>query len=158
MLIIIGIVVIIFFITFAILLSKIDNEHQKNTYKQSYWEYKKNKKIEYEKAQQENFGKAGENIVADMLLTISQTHKAYVFNNFTFVDKNGFSTNIDHIFVCQGGVFVIETKANKGFIYGETDDEYWYAQKKRMATRQSIQKPCKSKPRAYKSLKKNVFE
>ena len=64
-----------------------------------------------------------------MLNSIASSYKTYVFNDFTFMDDNGYSTNIDYILVCQGVVFVIEIKSNKGFIYGNDNDEKWFAQK-----------------------------
>ncbi len=80
--------------------------------------------------EQKAFGEMGENVVANMLNNIKENYQhVEVFNDFTFEDKNGYSSNIDHILICTGGMFIIETKANKGVIYGNPNDETWLAKK-----------------------------
>ncbi len=79
--------------------------------------------------EQEAFGKLGEKRVADFLSEIKKQYGGYVFNNFTFEDENGYSTNIDHILICKGGIFVIETKSNKGVVFCDVNQDQWYAKK-----------------------------
>lgn len=98
---------------------------------------------DYDRKEQEQFGKAGENYVASMLESIAKNHKAKVFNDYTFMDDNGFSTNIDHILVCQGGVFIIETKSNKGYIYGNDSTDKWYAEKEEWQEDKVFKNPVK---------------
>ena len=61
---------------------------------------------------------------------IIDNYGGYLYNNFCFEDEDGFSSEIDHILITKGGVFVIETKGNKGTIYGAADDERWICFKK----------------------------
>ena len=46
------------------------------------------------------------------------------------MDEKGYSANIDHIYVCVGGIFVIETKSNKGEVIGDANDDEWVAIKR----------------------------
>ena len=46
-------------------------------------------------------------------------------NNITFPLANGGSTQIDHIIVSVYGIFVIETKNYKGWIYGSEKQKQW---------------------------------
>ncbi|MBO4218552.1 MAG: NERD domain-containing protein [Erysipelotrichaceae bacterium] len=80
-------------------------------------------------SEQETFGKRGEQQVSLMLKKVAESCGGHVFNDYTFADQQGFSTNIDHLLICKGGLFVIETKANKGLIYGNDNDDYWRAEK-----------------------------
>lgn len=101
------------------------------------------KQDEWDKYQQERFGQLGEEYVADMLQDIVDDNKAYLFNDYTFIDENGYSTNIDHILVCVGGIFIIETKSNKGIIYGDDDSEYWHAEKEAWQEDKEFKNPVK---------------
>lgn len=105
-----------------VLVDDYKSKHHSNG--QSYTTY-----YDYDRVEQEQFGKAGERYVAKMLENIARFNKATVFNDYTFIDDKGYSTNIDHILVCQGGVFVIETKSNKGIIVGHESSENWGAKK-----------------------------
>lgn len=68
-------------------------------------------------------GKIGENSVA-LTLSILQKDKYTTFNDI--IIKNGDTTSqIDHIVVSPYGIFVIETKNYKGWIYGNTNSDYW---------------------------------
>lgn len=48
-----------------------------------------------------------------------------IINDITLPTEDGGSTQIDHIIVSPYGVFVIETKTMKGWIYGKANDEFW---------------------------------
>lgn len=50
--------------------------------------------------------------------------KYIVFNDLLFMN-NGRSTQIDHVVVSPYGVFVIETKGYKGWIFGGENSEFW---------------------------------
>lgn len=95
----------------------------------NYGEHHKKQITKFDKQEQETFGKEGELSVAAMLNDIISKHYGYVFNDFTFMDENGYSTNIDHIIICEGGIFIIETKSLKGIIYGNDNNEVWYQEK-----------------------------
>lgn len=106
--------------------------------------HEQNKQLE----QSNNFGQQGENYVTNMLqILVKKYQPSYVFDNFTFADESGHSINIDHIFVCCGGVFVIETKANKGQIIGKKDDTMWLAQKKSWQQNKAFRNPLKQNQR-----------
>lgn len=48
-----------------------------------------------------------------------------VFHDLTIADSNGRTTQIDHIVVSPFGVFVIETKCYKGWIFGDEKSRVW---------------------------------
>ena len=78
----------------------------------------------------EQIGHAGESVVAINLYGIATDFDGHLFNGFLFEDEDGFSTEIDHILVTKGGVFVVETKSNKGYIVGNATDKTWVCVKK----------------------------
>lgn len=67
-------------------------------------------------------GKYGENVISQALKEIEGYN--YVVNNIMLND-NGKSRQIDHIFVSEYGVFVIETKNYGGTIYGKEKSTEW---------------------------------
>ena len=64
----------------------------------------------------------GEALVANALsrLTIPQV----LINNVTLPAVNG-TTQIDHLLVTEHGLFVVETKHYKGWLFGRPNDDYW---------------------------------
>lgn len=48
----------------------------------------------------------------------------HLLNHVTLRTRGG-TTQVDHILVSRFGVFVIETKDYKGWIFGNADDRYW---------------------------------
>lgn len=70
-------------------------------------------------------GKRGENLVAKYLTEIVNDYGGYLFNNFCFEDEKEFSSEIDHILVTRGGLFIIETKTIKGKVYGDENQDEW---------------------------------
>ena len=103
----------------------------------------KNKKsnIDYNTFEKERFGKLGENYVSKHLEIIINELGGYLYNDFCFEDEKGYSTEIDHILITRGGIFIIETKTNKGTIFGEKDDEYWVSIKKEYQEDKFIKNP-----------------
>lgn len=67
-------------------------------------------------------GKMGENIVSKKLKSIKG---GYVINDLTFTAYEGKTCQIDHILVCNKGIFVIETKTYAGRIYGDDSKKEW---------------------------------
>ncbi len=112
------------------------------------------KQDDLDKYQQERFGKLGEEYVADMLQKIVDNNKAYLFNDYTFIDEYGYSTNIDHILICVGGIFIIETKSNKGIIYGDDNSEFWYAEKGAWQDDKQFKNPVKQNQGHINHLRK----
>ena len=76
------------------------------------------------------YKEAGENLVAKYLQDVVNSYGGYLYNDFCFEDQQGYSTEIDHILITRGGIFIIETKTNKGLIRGTKDDEWWLCIKK----------------------------
>ena len=91
----------------------------------------------------DNSQNKGEKLVSQMLSDIIKTYNGYLFNNFTFIDDNGFSTNIDQIFLSRGGLFIIETKSNIGTIYGNDSYEVWEARIKGRKSNKLFKNPIK---------------
>lgn len=68
-------------------------------------------------------GKIGERSVATILSFLPKDEYV-VLNDLMF--KNGeYTTQIDHIVVSVYGIFVIETKNYKGWIFGNENTDYW---------------------------------
>jgi len=67
------------------------------------------------------FGELQVNLAAKFLL---DKHKYTLFKNVTLPTEDG-TTQIDHIIVSKYGVFVIETKNMKGWIFGSEKQKTW---------------------------------
>ena len=68
-------------------------------------------------------GKRGEMKMAALLALLPE--KDYKVINDLLIQSNGRSTQIDHVVVSIYGIFVIETKYYKGWIYGGENSEFW---------------------------------
>ena len=68
-------------------------------------------------------GNDGEKKVETALSTLPKDNFR-LFNNVLIKTKGG-TTQIDHLLVSTRGVFVIETKAHKGKIFGNATSKYW---------------------------------
>ena len=69
-------------------------------------------------------GTAGERAVAITLNHLNS--KEYkVVNDVILQNKNNKTSQIDHIVVSVYGIFVIETKSYKGWIFGQENAEFW---------------------------------
>ena len=72
-------------------------------------------------------GKIGENKVSKALC--AKLDKEYLFLNDVIIPDNvGGTTQIDHIVLSPYGIFVIETKNLKGWIFGNADSKMWMQQ------------------------------
>lgn len=87
------------------------------------------------------YGEAGENLVAKYLQDVVNTYGGYLYNDFCFEYEHGYSTEIDHILITRGGVFIIETKTNKGLIRGAKEDELWACIKKDYQENKTLKNP-----------------
>ncbi len=56
---------------------------------------------------------------------LSQLPEEYHIFNDVYIRNNGSSVQIDHVVISRYGVFVIETKNYKGWVYGSEDMEHW---------------------------------
>ena len=68
-------------------------------------------------------GKRGEMQVAALLDLLPRDRYSVI--NDLLIQRGGYSTQIDHVVVSVYGLFVIETKYYKGWIYGGENREYW---------------------------------
>lgn len=68
-------------------------------------------------------GKVGELKVAFSLSWLNK--KDYIVFNDLYLIHNGYTTQIDHLIISIYGIFVIETKNYKGWIFGNEKSTYW---------------------------------
>lgn len=68
-------------------------------------------------------GKIGESKVALSLSWLDKND--YIVFNDLHLSHNGYTTQIDHLVLSIYGVFVIETKNYKGWIFGNEKSNYW---------------------------------
>ena len=69
-------------------------------------------------------GRRGERQVAHILGRLPKD-RYRVINNLLLRTSSGGTTQIDHVVISEYGIFVIETKFYKGWIYGGENSEYW---------------------------------
>jgi restriction system protein len=67
----------------------------------------------------------GEQWVANILAEGLSYKDYYIFNNLTIPSTNNGSSQIDHLVISKFGIFVIENKDYKGWIFGNKDQENW---------------------------------
>ncbi|MDZ7854092.1 MAG: nuclease-related domain-containing protein [Halomonas sp.] len=80
----------------------------------------------------------------------AETYKP--IHNVTLPTPDG-STQIDHIFVSRFGIFVVETKNMKGWIFGDKDQAQWTQKIYRKSFR--FQNPLRQNYKHVKSLEKS---
>lgn len=99
-------------------------------------------------------GKCGENII-NQILQQMDGYK-YVLNDI-MINDNGKSRQIDHIFVSEYGVFVIETKNYAGAIYGkEKIDEIYITLNDSKITNEEVIKNHNYNVQKYVEYKENI--
>jgi len=76
------------------------------------------------------FNRNPEEIVYFELEKIMCEFGGYLYNNICFEDNDGYSSELDHLFITKAGIFVIETKGYRGIISGKTIDSNWYSYNK----------------------------
>lgn len=70
-------------------------------------------------------GRSGERFVSKKLHKLNQAHYK-ILNDIMLPSKgNSTATQIDHIVISNYGIFCIETKAYKGWIFGNANQEQW---------------------------------
>ena len=73
-------------------------------------------------SQSESRGLRGERKVFSILKELPDEY--YIWNDIV-LQRNGYSVQIDHVVISLYGIFVIETKNFKGWIYGNDDCDKW---------------------------------
>ena len=71
-----------------------------------------------------SIGADGEAITARCLSRLSRERYS-VLNDLMVCDKHGTTTQIDHVVLSQYGIFVVETKCYKGWIFGNEKSRVW---------------------------------
>ena len=70
-------------------------------------------------------GQVGERKVRNKIETIiSSNHEYYSLHDLTLQTPDG-TTQIDHVLISPNGIFVIETKNYKGWIFGSENQKQW---------------------------------
>lgn len=72
----------------------------------------------------ERIGRRGEKRVSRELRRLPDSEYV-VLNDLTITDRNGRTTQIDHVVISRFGIFVIETKCYKGWIFGDEKGKVW---------------------------------
>lgn len=67
----------------------------------------------------------GEGTLTDMLVHTLDPKEYYIFNNLIIPNEVTTTTEIDHVVISDHGVFVIENKDMKGYLYGGAYDKQW---------------------------------
>ena len=73
-------------------------------------------------------GKCGELFIAWYLKFRLDKNKYTLLNDVMLPDNAGGTTQIDHVVLSRYGIFVIETKNMKGWIFGDRKSEFWTQQ------------------------------
>lgn len=95
-------------------------------------------------------GKIGEGIV-NFANTVALDETVYIpIKNITLKLADGSATQIDHILVSKYGIFVIETKNMKGWIYGDERQKQWTQQN--FKQKHQLQNPLHQNHRHIKAL------
>jgi restriction system protein len=67
----------------------------------------------------------GERIVANILAKELDYKDYFLFNNLTIPSSQNGSSQIDHLVISKFGIFVIENKNYKGWIFGNKNQDEW---------------------------------
>ena len=70
-------------------------------------------------------GKIGERKVSKRLNKLARKYGGYVIDDVMIPGENGKTSQIDHIYISEYGIFVIETKNYSGRIYGSENQQFW---------------------------------
>ncbi|MEB3768080.1 nuclease-related domain-containing protein [Acinetobacter sp. MD2] len=70
-------------------------------------------------------GKIGEKVIQFQCQRFLDPAQYTLLNDCTLPTSDGLTTQIDHILICPFGLFVIETKNYKGWIYGGEYQKMW---------------------------------
>ncbi len=103
-----------------------------------------------------SFGTKGEMLVQKRLEEVKNRYGGYLYHDFCFEDENGYSSEIDHILITRGGVFIIETKSNKGTIRGKENDDSWRSLKENCPAWKYFKNPIKQNQRHVNHLRQTI--
>ncbi|MBO5529438.1 MAG: NERD domain-containing protein [Bacilli bacterium] len=66
-----------------------------------------------------------EDKVDEMLRGLSQKHGGYVYHDLFLEEKEGLSSELDHLYLSTAGIFLLETKGEAAVVKGEVEDPSW---------------------------------
>ena len=69
--------------------------------------------------------KKGELKVVHVLQSMQNLYGGHFLNDILLVDDQGAAAQIDHVYICRMGLFVIETRNYPGYIVGDENAEQW---------------------------------
>jgi predicted RNA-binding Zn-ribbon protein involved in translation (DUF1610 family) len=95
-------------------------------------------------------GKVGEVVIALFMKFLLDKTRYHIVNNITIPDDKGGTTQIDHVVVSKYGIFVVETKNMKGWIFGDAKAEKWTQQL--FKVKHTFQNPLRQNHKHIKSL------
>lgn len=75
-------------------------------------------------ASAKRIGRAGEYRVARWLNRLPED-EYFILHDLMVTDERGFTTQIDHLVISRFGLFVIETKCYKGWIFADSRNRFW---------------------------------
>ena len=117
-------IILAFFILIIFFIIIIKNRKSKpKTSRKIYERTYLNKEYKSYKSFNEMSGEFGERQIALILNSLPREYY-HIFND-VYLYRNGTTNQIDHIVISPYGIFVIETKNFKGWIYGSDNSEYW---------------------------------
>ena len=70
-------------------------------------------------------GRSGEKFVSRKLHQLDPAHYVLLNDLMLPSDGNSTATQIDHVVISNFGIFCIETKSYKGWIFGNANQEFW---------------------------------
>lgn len=100
-------------------------------------------------------GKIGESLIKDINDKSLDKEIYKCFNNLTLKLKDNSTTQIDHVIVSKYGVFVLETKNLKGWIFGDEKSRQW-TQSFRNGKKFRFQNPIHQNYRHIKALEEII--
>ena len=95
-------------------------------------------------------GKVGELFIGLWMKLMLDKTQYYIVNNVTIPDDKGGTTQIDHVVASRYGIFVVETKNMKGWIFGDAQSERWTQQIFKI--KNTFQNPLRQNHKHIKSL------
>jgi len=95
-------------------------------------------------------GKVGELFIGLWMKLMLDNTQYHIVNNVTIPDDKGGTTQIDHVVASRYGIFVVETKNMKGWIFGDAKSERWTQQFPGM--KNTFQNPLRQNHKHIKSL------
>lgn len=142
-------VIVLVIVLIAALVSVIHNKKEREKDEEEQLKIPHHKK----ESQQEIAGEEGEHIVASRCKKICKEYEGGLFNSFCFCDSRGYSSEIDHIVITRGGIFIIETKNWSGILKGHPSDETWLQIKLNVDQQKEVKNPILQNEKHIQHLK-----